>query len=158
MIGMLRSVALEEHGLPAALEEQSARLQETNGVVPPAIALDLDPRGRDLPRPPARILLRVAQEATRNALRHGGANQLAIRLKVEQDSVTLSVQDDGRGATIPPQLNLLVRHGHFGLAGLEEEVLLARGDFTVESQPGVGTTVSARLPLSGPWGEDESGR
>lgn len=135
--------------------EQVARLRREDEGIVPAITLALDPAASDLPLPVARTLLRVAQEALQNALRHAGAGQIAICLTMDAGAATLTVMDDGRGACIPTRLTTLARVGHFGLVGLEEEVSLARGSFSVTSRPGAGTTVTARLPRTMQEGDDD---
>ena len=150
LIGTLRLVGLEERGLPGALAEHVARLRREDERTIPTITLTLDPAAGDLPLPIARTLLRVAQEAIRNTLRHADAGRVDVCLTVGADTAVLIVTDDGRGACMPTQLSALARAGHFGLAGLEEEVVLSRGSFTMVSRPGVGTTVTARLPYAAP--------
>jgi len=157
LIGTLRPMGLEEWGLSRALAEHVARLQHAGERMGPTITLTLDPAAGALPLPVAGTLLRVAQEALRNALRHAGAGRIDVRLTVEADDVALIVADDGRGMHIPTRLGTLARDGHFGLVGLEEEVSLARGRFMVESWPGTGTTVTARLPRIMQEGDDDLG-
>jgi len=150
LIGTLRPVGLEERGLLGALAEHVARLRREDERIIPTITLTLDPAAGGLPLPVARTLLRVAQEAIRNTLRHADAGRVDVCLTVAADTAVLIVTDDGRGACMPTQLSALARAGHFGLAGLEEEILLSRGSFTVVSRPGVGTTVTALLPYTAP--------
>lgn len=155
LVGTLRSAGLAEHGLPAVLTEHVAQLRREHEAAP-RIALALDPAGRALPLPVARTLLRVAQEALRNTLRHAGSAQITVQLAMAPDWAEVVVADDGRGTAMPARLGALARAGHFGLAGLEEEVTLAGGSFTVASRPGAGTTVTARLPRT--LQEDDDGR
>lgn len=150
LIGTLRPVGLEERGLVGALAEHVARLRREDERIIPTITLTLDPAAGDLPLPVARTLLRVAQEAIGNTLRHADAGRVDVCLTVGADTAVLIVTDDGRGACMPTQLSALARAGHFGLAGLEEEVVLSRGSFTMVSRPGVGTTVTTRLPYAAP--------
>jgi len=150
LIGTLRPVGLEERGLLGALAEHVARLRREDERIIPTITLTLDPAAGDLPLPVARTLLRVAQEAIRNTLRHADAGRVDVCLTVGADTAVLIVTDDGRGACMPTQLSALARAGHFGLAGLEEKVVLSRGSFTMVSRPGVGTTVTTRLPYAAP--------
>ncbi|MEQ1860745.1 MAG: sensor histidine kinase [Chthoniobacteraceae bacterium] len=91
-------------------------------------------------------LLRVAQEATANAVKHGGAQRVAITLDFATDRVRLAVNDDGAGfdpaAPVPP--------GHFGLIGMRERVQKLGGEFTLRSAPGTGTTLEVAVPLDIP--------
>ena len=97
---------------------------------------------------PARLevgLYRVAREALLNALRHAGARHVSIRLHVEPDLATLSVEDDGRGFEVTRREP--VRSEAFGMVGMCERIRLLGGEFTVESAPGAGTRVRAMVPL-----------
>lgn len=84
-------------------------------------------------------LLRIAQEALANAARHSGAERVGVTLSYMDDEVTLDVRDDGRGFSAPTR--------GFGLNGMRERAARVLGTLEVESEPGRGTAVSARLPL-----------
>lgn len=84
-------------------------------------------------------LLRIAQEALANATRHAHADRIGVTLSYMDDEVTLDVRDDGRGFTGPSS--------GFGLIGMRERAERVAGSLEVESEPGRGTAVSARVPL-----------
>ncbi|WP_285698953.1 sensor histidine kinase [Actinomadura sp. NBRC 104412] len=84
-------------------------------------------------------LLRIAQEALANARRHAHASRIGVTLSYMDDEVTLDVRDDGRGFSEPG--------GGFGLNGMRERAERVLGMLEVESEPGQGTAISARLPL-----------
>jgi signal transduction histidine kinase len=100
-----------------------------------------------LPELAALCLLRVAQEALRNVARHAQARQVTVTLRFEADAAVLQVADDGRGFTVPANLSDLARRSHYGLVSLAEQTTWAGGQFSIESQPGAGTVVTARAPL-----------
>lgn len=87
-------------------------------------------------------LLRTAQEALANVGRHAAATRVGLTLSYMDDGVTLDVRDDGRGfdATRVPS-------GGFGLVAMRERIEALAGTLHVESEPGRGTAVSARLPF-----------
>ncbi|WP_369213752.1 sensor histidine kinase [Streptomyces flavofungini] len=91
-------------------------------------------------------LLRIVQEALSNAARHADATRLGVTLSFMGDEVTLDVRDDGRGfdplATAPR-----TGSGGFGRDGMRARAERIAGSLTVESEPGGGTAVSARVPL-----------
>lgn len=98
-------------------------------------------------RVPAAIrheLLRVAQEATTNAVKHGGAQHIAITIEFASGAAKLRIHDDGAGcdpeAPVPP--------GHFGLLGMRERVQKLGGTFVFRSAPGTGTTVEVSVPVA----------
>jgi two-component system sensor histidine kinase UhpB len=57
------------------------------------------------------------------------------------------MQDNGQGCRLPSKLSLLAQEQHFGLIGLQEMVEAVQGELQVESAPGKGYRLSARLPL-----------
>jgi signal transduction histidine kinase len=84
-----------------------------------------------------RLVWRVAQEAVRNAVRHGRPQTLTIRVQTHGDGLILDVVDDGVG--FDP--GRLPADGHFGLRGLRDLIAEMGGRLDVLSTPGEGTTV-----------------
>ncbi|MEE1741352.1 sensor histidine kinase [Streptomyces sp. BE147] len=94
----------------------------------------------------AATLVRIAGEALANAGRHAGAGRVGVTLSFMDDELALDVRDDGRGFdpdAVPPA----GRTGGFGLGGMRARAERVAGSVDVESGPGRGTAVSARLPL-----------
>jgi signal transduction histidine kinase len=79
-------------------------------------------------------LLRIAQEALTNAVRHSGAGLIGVRLAYQPDSVALEIEDDGGG--IGGQGS-----SGFGLDGMRERVREIGGQMDIRSRPGKGTRV-----------------
>lgn len=94
----------------------------------------------------ARQLLFVVQEAVLNALHHGAAKAVAVRLSFAPGAAGLemAVRDDGLGFDVGLQPGPAL--GHFGIQGMRERVESLDGDFEIESAPGGGTTVTVRVP------------
>ena len=89
-------------------------------------------------------LYRLIQEALSNACRHGGGAGQQVRVGCDGDYLSVEVSDQGPGfdwAQVADQ------DGHLGLAGMRERVESLGGLFRIETQPGRGTQVIARLPL-----------
>jgi signal transduction histidine kinase len=99
---------------------------------------------RRLPELVGHELLRVAQEATTNAVKHGNAQLITITLDfTKATSMRLVVEDDGAGFdTAAP-----VPSGHFGLIGIRERVEKLGGDSQIHSQPGKGSAIEVSVPL-----------
>ncbi|MFP4344526.1 MAG: sensor histidine kinase [Anaerolineales bacterium] len=139
----LRPPMLDALGLGATLrvlaEEWSAQSH-----VPVALDLPTAAACRSLPDEVAVNLYRMAQEALTNVARHAQAQRVTLRLRASEPDacVVLSVEDDGCGFTVPPQLRTLLADEHFGLCGIQERVDLIGGELQVISAPGGGTTVS----------------
>ncbi|WP_338700722.1 sensor histidine kinase [Streptomyces sp. Q6] len=91
-------------------------------------------------------LLRITEEALSNAARHAHATRLGVTLSFMAGEVTLDVRDDGRGFD-PLTLPARTGSGGFGLDGMRARAERLAGDVTVESEPGGGTAISARVPL-----------
>ncbi len=138
---------LDDLGLVAALEFLARRTREQSGVETRVVS---DVRGT-LPPPVASVFYRVAQEALRNAVRHGAPTDVRIGL-VATDGVSavLEVTDDGEGFDVEAAERS--RDG-MGLFVMRERVALIDGRLEVRSRPGHGTTVLARVPLLPVLGE-----
>ena len=95
-----------------------------------------------------RTLYRMAQEALTNVARHARASQVSIILDWRQGQVQLVIEDDGRG--FDPQAVEYTTGGGMGLRGMRERITLHGGSFKVESHPGRGTALFARIPLTHP--------
>ena len=88
-------------------------------------------------------VLRMLHEACANAVRHGGATRIAVAVAAEAGWLTVCARDDGRGFAAEA-----VGDGGLGLRSLAERAERRGGRCRVESAPGMGTTVRARLPLA----------
>jgi signal transduction histidine kinase len=130
----LRPPDLERDGLCGALRKHVELLRR---LQPVEIDLDLD---AELEREPARDreLLRIAQEAIHNSLRHAQAQHLAVRLHREDGRVLLEVEDDGVG--FDPSARAL-RATHLGLTSMEERAERMGARLEISSAPGSGTRV-----------------
>jgi signal transduction histidine kinase len=82
-------------------------------------------------------LVRITREAISNAVRHGQASSVRVRLRQEDDSCRLVVQDDGLG------FDLADAHagGGYGLVSMRDRAAALSGTFGIDSRPGRGTTV-----------------
>jgi signal transduction histidine kinase len=87
----------------------------------------------------AQVLLRCAQEMITNSVRHARARNLWIRLSEDANGIALTARDDGRGVDA-------VRSGN-GLNGMAERLRQLGGDLEVESSPGAGFALLARVPV-----------
>lgn len=90
-------------------------------------------------------LLMILQEAVGNALRHGHATDVQVRVDFGPNDLTMTIADNGSGfdpAAVPKDGT-----GHFGLTGMRERAGWFGGAFRVESAPGKGTTVTVHVNL-----------
>jgi signal transduction histidine kinase len=105
--------------------------QDVPATVPPEISL---------------CLFRVLQEALRNAVRHSSARSVAVSFLGTADGLSLTVRDAGRGFDAES-----ASHSGLGLTSMRERLKLVAGELSIESQPGRGTKIVARVPLSAAW-------
>jgi signal transduction histidine kinase len=88
-------------------------------------------------------LLRIAQEAVINAVRHAQPRNIEIHLNSEGDDLLLCIRDDGVGMQQLPEL--YAKQG-FGLTNMRDRAEGLGGRWQIDSQPGTGTQVSVRIP------------
>lgn len=90
-------------------------------------------------------LLLIVQEAIHNALQHARASTIAVALDLDHgsDEITVAIRDNGVGFAPGTEAGPL--QGHFGLQGMRERAERLGGSIRVESEPGRGTTVHARV-------------
>jgi signal transduction histidine kinase len=91
-------------------------------------------------------LLRTAQEALANVAKHAGATRVGLTLSYMEDLVSLDVRDDGIGFEDSRHGGDGEREGGFGLTAMRQRVDRVAGRLEIESEPGVGTAVSASVP------------
>jgi two-component system sensor histidine kinase UhpB len=143
IITELRPSVLDELGLADAIEWQAQEFATRTGLT---LALNVEIEGGVVPDPVASAVFRMLQEALNNAARHAGARHVAVSLRQDPRSLALDVIDDGRGIT---ESELRGRRS-LGLLGLRERAIACGGTVEIRGEPGVGTTVSLRLPLLAP--------
>ncbi|GGS09814.1 histidine kinase [Streptomyces aureoverticillatus] len=141
----LAPVALEHDALPRALRKTVAAWGERTGV---RAEFTLTGTAEPLHDEVEATLLRIVEEALSNAARHAAPTRLGVTLSYMAGEVALDVRDDGRGFD-PRAVPARTRTGGFGLAGMQARAERIAGTLTVESEPGGGTAVSARVPLVG---------
>jgi len=148
----LRSTGSAGSGLSGAIEQSARQLTEAADV---RLRLRLDRAPEGLAAEVEYNLLRIAQEALSNSVKHSGAHTIEVVLNTA-DGVRLSVKDDGTG--FPPGSEDSGEPGHYGLIGMKERAAHIGAEFEIESQPGRGTKVCVTVPAlalrNGSNGED----
>jgi len=136
----LHSSKLELLGLAAAAgafckelsEQQKVEIEFRHAGIP-----------RSLPQEISLCLFRVLQEALQNAVKHSGERHFRVELDGTSGEIQLSVIDLGVGFDQREAMNC---HG-LGLISMRERLRLVDGKFSIESKPGHGTTIRARVPV-----------
>ncbi|MFW8574175.1 sensor histidine kinase [Corynebacterium pseudodiphtheriticum] len=102
---------------------------------------------RRLPESVVTAVVRCVQEALNNVAKHAHADHAVVSVAVLGDELTVDIFDDGRGfdpAQAPQQES---SHG-YGLGGIQQRIAALSGTVNIESTPGEGTVVAARIPLT----------
>ncbi|MFJ8002669.1 GAF domain-containing sensor histidine kinase [Streptomyces sp. NPDC096310] len=135
----LRPAALDEDGLVATLRTQIQVLDRAH-----AARVTFDSSAvRALPAAQEEALLRVAQEALHNALRHSGGDRVDVTLARRAQGAVLSVTDNGKGF----EPRVIRRAGrHLGLVSMRDRASGVGGRLRVRSAPGQGTTIEMEVP------------
>jgi PAS domain S-box-containing protein len=136
----LHSSELDYLGFAAAVQSHCREFSEKF-----KIAVDCSCQGipSDLDGLLALGLLRVVQEALHNAAKHSQAKSIEVRVLGSPGGLSLVIADNGVGfdveeARLAPGL---------GLISMRERIYLAGGEFTIASEPGHGTRITARVPM-----------
>jgi PAS domain S-box-containing protein len=135
----LHSSKLEYLGLVTAAktfcrdlsEQRHVRIEFKHSDIPAA-----------LPKEISLCLFRVLQEALQNAVKHSGAPDVSVEVHGSQDGIRLIVSDSGIGFDWPHALN----GRGLGLISMRERLRLVNGELSIQSEPGRGTTILARVP------------
>jgi signal transduction histidine kinase len=138
LIFELRPPDLEKEGLVAALRARLESVEDRAGV---HTALEIEGDGR-LPAALEAGLYRVVQEALNNALKHSGAVQVTVSLKIGPEQVALEVADDGIGFDTQAAQS----GGGLGLRGMVERAQELGGELSLQSEPGQGTRIRLEVP------------
>jgi PAS domain S-box-containing protein len=90
------------------------------------------------------VLFRIVQESLTNVSRHAGARNVEILLDHDAERIRLDVEDDGVGFDVEAARSKKT----FGLLGIQERVIMLRGELSIASAPGRGTRVSVTMPIA----------
>ena len=140
IVRRLRPPRLESVGLEVALKETVASWAARH----PRIDWKLDIQGNvaDLGEAASVTIYRLVQEGLTNVVRHANASRTIVTLRRDDDSVQLSIRDDGHGRVAPAS------DTGFGLAGMHERMHALGGSLVIDGKPGVGTEVRAVIPIA----------
>jgi signal transduction histidine kinase len=138
LIDELRPADLERDGLAGTLRKHVEVLRSLHAA---ELELELAEEASAGDAERDHELLRIAQEAIQNALRHASARRVGIRLAERGQAIELEVTDDGIGFD-PSAAQLRARR--LGLTSMEERARRVGGELEIRSQPGRGTIVRVR--------------
>jgi signal transduction histidine kinase/ligand-binding sensor domain-containing protein len=137
-IAGLRTARDAGSGLAASIEQHARQMTEAKDV---RLKLRLDDNPQGLPPGVEYNLLRIAQEAVTNSVKHSGARTIEVSLDSTPRVLKLCVKDDGSGINSGNG-----QPGHYGLIGMRERAAQIGAAITIDSESGRGTVVSVLLP------------
>ena len=137
----LHPSVLEHFGLVAAIESHCSDFMKLHRIqlklahrnVPESIPFDV-----------SLCLYRVTQECLNNVAKHSGAREVTVAIEGDKDGILLSVTDNGTG--FDP--GLVADQSGLGIVGIRERVRLVDGVVSIDSQPGRGTQIDVRVPMT----------
>ena len=134
---LLRPPMLDDLGLLPALQWQAREMGRRSDIRVKVAAEEIP---ETLPENLKTCIYRVVQEALHNILQHAQAHNARVSIHLEDGSLYLSIQDDGKGFHAKGERGM-------GLLGMEERVSHLGGSFAVESEPGEGAILRVVLPV-----------
>jgi signal transduction histidine kinase len=145
LIHELRPTLLDTLGLVPAIRRYAEDI-----LIPIGINVKLECKGTTQPLPPESELglFRVAQSSIGNVAKHSGAENVSINLEYGADQLLMRISDDGKGFDVSKLTGVDARGRGSGLFGMKERVKLMGGNCHVDSRPGQGTIVTAKVPTT----------
>jgi signal transduction histidine kinase len=131
----LRASPLEDIGLGLAVRTQAESTAARLGL---DLTLEIDETLGELSPDVEQCFYRIAQEALTNAAQHAGARRIRLVLTQRDGTLRLEVSDDGRGF----DLYQVDQDSQFGLQGMRERAEMIGADFTLNTIPGEGTSIT----------------
>lgn len=136
----VRPSVLDDLGLVDAIESFASEFEQRTGI---RVELDVRLPSVEPSDSVAENIYRIIQEALSNVSAHAGVREVRVRLVGASGNLDLCVEDGGCGF----DATRLNRSNRLGILGMRERVELLGGEFALETAPGRGTRIHARLPL-----------
>jgi signal transduction histidine kinase len=140
----LRPTVLDDLGLVPALHSFMNNFTKRTGVHASLATFTMKIDKLDVAK--RTVLFRVAQEALTNVARHAHASRVEVSIQKLPGCIRMKIKDDGKSFNVERAFH--AQDGkHLGLLGMRERLEMVGGKFFVESAPGKGTTITAKIPL-----------
>jgi NarL family two-component system sensor histidine kinase YdfH len=139
-IADLRAEGMIDNDLIESVRKEVERFQSATGIT-------VSSTFHSLPEIPASIgehAMKAISEGLANIAQHAQAQNVLLRISMEDKSLKVLLKDDGEGFEVEQRVG---RDGHYGLIGLRERARLVGGQLVVDSKPGEGTTLTLWIPL-----------
>ncbi len=143
----LRPLGLETQGLLVTLEQYVERWRDPSGNQT-RLRLEAPTNVPRLPHEIEAATFIIVQEAVNNARKHAYSPEITIYLYEEEGQLIASVRDRGKGFNVAAIDASYEKRGSLGLLNMKERARLIGADLRIRSEPGKGTTVELRIPLT----------
>ena len=143
----LKPMSLDDLGLNITIERFASRLMDLNNI---NVIVHSNEEAKEILPVIKLTLFRIIQEACNNVIKHANASLINIDIVYSENSVTVSVKDNGVGFIInqPAQSEGVKHSSSFGLSIMKERISLLSGTVDIKSEKGMGTTVIVSVPLT----------
>ena len=141
---LLHPPLLDESGLPGAIQWCIQGLAERSGL---NVKLEISKDFARLSRDMEIAVFRILQESLTNIHRHSGGKNATVRLSRDINTISLEIQDDGKGISAERLTMIQSQRSGVGITGMRERVRHLKGTLDIQSN-GNGTKISVRLPIS----------
>ena len=141
----LRPSSIDDLGLIAALRQYTREYTTKFGIDTDFQAVGLE--DKRLPPTTEIALYRIVQEALTNIVKHAAATKVIVLLKVRDTSIVVIIEDNGKGFDVKEKFTSGKSEHKLGLYGMKERASVLGGMLTIESTPGMGTTIFVEVPL-----------
>lgn len=142
----LRSSVLEHLGLVAVMRDTTTEFAERTGI---SVGLDCVKLTERLPADTELAFYRILEEALKNVEQHARARHVTVGLTMDDDTLNMTIKDDGKGFDTEPKLPRRKGKGGLGLLGMRERAGYVGGVLTIKSVLDTGTVLEVRVPVPG---------
>lgn len=136
---------LDDLGLLATIDWYTRQFRQRVGDI--RFIRQIDVQEHEIPEEFKIVFYRVMQEAVNNAVKHGKADTITIRLKKDHSHFELEVKDNGCGFDSSEVFSRRERFSGFGLKSMQERAEICGGALDIRTQPRDGTCVRVTLPI-----------
>jgi len=132
---------LTKFGLYEAIEDLFDKLNESEGI---NAVIEIDGEQSRLPENKEIMLYRIFQELVNNTLKHAGAENVRLHMKILPERLVITYSDDGKGFNVAEKLE----SRSMGLKSIQSRVSFLGGDITISSEPGQGVSFAINIPIA----------
>lgn len=147
----LRPMALDDLGLVPTLRKFVQDFEEKTLI---RTVFETTGKEKRLPSAMEAAMYRLVQEAFNNALKHAEATFVSLDMTFQEDSIQMTIGDNGKGFSVEQVESQARIHSQFGLVGMRERVELLQGKIDIESTAGQGTKIKIQVPIKSEPGKE----